>query len=204
MKRYLFCLFSLLFSSAVCAQEYIPRHEFFAGYGLNPTLSLPEPGLPLNTYFSSRYSTGNERLSGVLNAGYLYHASRSFAIGVTYSFLTVKQEAFLGSSDVLGKISNDCHLLMLTGKFTWLRLNGLSFYSRAGVGLAMTKKYKIEVCVPPEDPFLKAAKIEDGKSAAWQVMLAGVEWNFAKPMAVFAEGGMGGAGCGIAGLKLFF
>ncbi len=204
MKRYLFLLFSLFVAGTACAQQDTSLHEFFVGYGFAPIGAVSEPELPLDPWVNAPYTTNNKQFSGALNAGYLYHVSKPLAIGVTYSYLTVRRDVVLGSSIPLIGIKNNCHVLMLTGKYVWLHLKRFSFYSRAGIGLILTKKGTIEVYVEKTPSALKSASLEDGKSLAWQVVPVGVEWNFAKHLSLFAEGGAGASGCCIAGLKVSF
>ena len=205
MKRYLYLLLSLFLASAVYAQERTPLHELFVGYGVAPVLSMPDPSLPTNTVVNAPYSANNKRFSGTLNVGYLFHVSKPLAIGVDYSYLSVKRDIVLGSSIPLGKIKNDCHVAMFTGKYFWLCLKRLSFYSRVGVGLAVIKKGELDVFGNSKDDLLlKSARMEDDKSVAWQAMPIGLEWRFAGHLALFAEAGAGSAGCGMAGLKVSF
>ncbi|RRD91380.1 outer membrane protein [Bacteroides heparinolyticus] len=204
MRHCLFLLFSLFFTNVVCAQQDASSHDFFIGYGFAPIGSVSEPELPLNPWVNAPYTTNNKHFSGTLNAGYLYHVSKPLAIGVTYSYLTVKRDVVLGSSIPLAEIKNDCHVLMLTGKYTWFHLKRFSFYSRAGVGIMLVKKGTINVHKEDINASLESVPMEDGKSLAWQVVPVGVEWNFAKHLSLFAEGGAGASGYGIAGVKVSF
>ncbi|NDW12908.1 hypothetical protein D0T50_08380 [Bacteroides sp. 214] len=205
MRRYYFL--SLFFLLAVClhAQEKTTTHEFFVSYGFAPVTSIPEPDLPINSDVNSKYTTSNEKISGTINIGYLFHLSDPFAIGVTYSYSTIKRDVVLGSSPVLAEIENKCHTIMLTGKYEWLHLKKFSFYSRVGIGFMLLKKGDMTLAdLPYPDRYLPSATMENDRCVAWQVMPLGVEWNFTKSLALFAEGGVGSAGCGMAGVKVKF
>ena len=204
-KRHLTLLFILLSTVTLYAQESTSKHEFFVGYGIAPVTSVPEPGLPVNGTVNAAYSTDNKRFSGTINAGYMFHVSDPLAIGISYSYATVKRDVVLGSSIPLAEIKNTCHTVMLTGKYAWLHLGQCTFYSRAGIGLMLVEKGKMNLFdVSSEDMNLSSAAMENDKCVAWQVMPVGGEWNFAKHLALFAEGGVGSAGCGMAGVKVLF
>ncbi|WP_080903469.1 outer membrane beta-barrel protein [Parabacteroides sp. Marseille-P3160] len=205
MKRYLSLLFLILLTGVLYAQENTSKHELFVGYGFAPITSIPEPDLPIDVMVNAPYSTKNKRFSGTINIGYLFHVSDPLAIGLSYSYSTVKRDVVLGSSIPLAEIKNTCHTVMVTGKYSWLRLQRFSFYSRVGVGIMSVEKGKMDLFkVAPEYMDLSSVTMESDKCIAWQVMPIGIEWNFVKHLALFTEIGAGSAGCGIAGVKILF
>ena len=107
-----------------------------------------------------------------------------------------------GSSKPQGVYSNTCHTVMLTGKYSWLRIKKFSFYSRLAVGLTLQKGE-----LTSDDPYVGSAFANtdlDAKKLAWQAMPLGVEWHLVPHLAIYAEGGAGVSGCALAGLKVFF
>ena len=205
MKKLLSSLFTLLLAVILHAQEVTVRHELFVSYGLAPIASVPEPNLPVNATVNAPYSTNNKKFSGTINIGYLFHVSDPLAIGISYSYNTVKRDVVLGSSIQLAELKNTCHTVMFTGKYPLVRLNQFSFYSRAGIGLMSVKKGKMTLFEPSSEGLdSSSTTMENDKCIAWQVMPIGVEWNFAKHLALFAEGGAGSTGCGMAGMKILF
>ena len=204
MKRHLALSLILLLSVALYAQKFTPKHEFFVGYGFAPlATSISDPELPVNSIVGAPYSTNNKRFTGTINAGYLFHVSDPLAIGISYSYGTVKRDVVLGSSIPLAEIKNSCHTVMLTGKYAWLRLERFTFYSRVGFGLMLLKKGEMNILFSG-DPFLSSGPVDSDRCMVWQAMPIGVEWNFAKHLALFAEGGVGTTGCAIAGVKVLF
>lgn len=206
MKRIiLFYLMFLLLSVAAQAQTSYPRHELSVSYGFAPLHSFSHPG-----DFSggsaagpqTTYGTANESYSDAINASYLYHLSQSFAIGLAYTHSSMDADIVTGSSEAQGVYSNTCHTVMLTGKYSWLRISKFSFYSRLAVGLTL-QKGELE----SNDPYVGSAFANadlDAKKLAWQAMPLGVEWNLIPHLAIYAEGGAGVSGCALAGLKVFF
>lgn len=205
MKYYLSLLFVILLAGGLYAQESASKHELFVGYGFAPIASIPEPDLPVDVMVNAPYSTDNKRFSETINVGYLFHVSDPLAIGLSYSHNTVKRDVVLGSSVPLAEIKNTCHTLMVTGKYSWLRLKQFSFYSRIGVGIMSVEKGKMDIFdVSSEYMNLSSATMERDKCIVWQAMPIGVEWNFMQHLALFAEVGAGSAGCGMAGVKILF
>lgn len=206
MKRIiLFYLMLLLLSVAAQAQTSYPRHELSVSYGFASLHSFSHPG-----DFSggsaagpqTTYGTANESYSDAINVSYLYHLSQSFAIGLAYTHSSMDADIVTGSSEAQGVYSNTCHTVMLTGKYSWLRISKFSFYSRLAVGLTL-QKGELE----SNDPYVGSAFANadlDAKKLAWQAMPLGVEWNLIPHLAIYAEGGAGVSGCALAGLKVFF
>ncbi len=209
MKPCIIATALLLYSFSAFAQENVNRyskHEIFVSYGFAPVGSLPEPEFPMGTPAGANtvYSTTGENKGGTINAGYLFHISRSLAIGLQYAYNTADRDIVIGSSTPLAHLENNCHIIMVTGKYEWLRLKRFTFYSRAGLGIMSLKKGNLELSDGHLASGISEGDLENQKSFAWQVMPVGVEWRFAGPLALFAEGGIGVTGCGMAGVKVRF
>lgn len=208
MKPCIIATALLLYSFSAFAQENVNRyskHEIFVSYGFAPVSSLPEPEFPKEGTSGGSYGTCNESKSGSVNVGYLFHISQPFAIGLTYAYNTAERDvSLLNAAIPSGKLENDCHTIMLTAKYEWLRLKRFTFYSRAGVGFMSIKEGNLELLGDHLSSNLSGEYLENQKSFAWQLMPVGVEWRFAGPLALFAEGGVGVTGCGMAGVKIRF
>lgn len=203
MKRFYLLPLFLMVAFFSYGQEKASVHEFVIGYGINPIASLPKHELPKDPMTGGSYLLKNKEFSGTLNVGYFYHLSEPFAIGLTYSYGKAEHDVVIGSSIPLAKVKNDIHTLMLSGKYTWLNLRNLYFYSRVGIGVLSAKNAKIKETeiggLPSQE-----IHIENKNSIAWQVMPIGIDWQFAKPMALFLEGGAGANGCVLMGVKVLF
>lgn len=199
MKKKYLCLLIMFTSSALYCQNNYSKHEFFVSYGISP-VHPSEPNLGYNTMTSTPYGIKNTKVAGTFNAGYLFHVSNTFAIGLSYAYESVKRDIVLGSSIPLARIKNNCHIIMPTAKYSWLHLKQLSLYSRISAGLLLMNKGKITDI--KEDT--EIAQQEDKKEFAWQVIPVGVEWQFIPHLAIYAEGGVGSTGCALTGIKLFF
>lgn len=206
MKKF-FLLIAISFISIYSfAQNDGTKHEIYFGAGVSP-ISIPSPNLPSQTdgaAGNTRYSSRDEKPSGTINIGYAYHLSNYFAIGLNYSYGTVKRGIHIGSSNKLAEMKNDIHTFMLTTKYEWLHTEKFSFYSRAAAGILNLNNGKFSDVNDHERPFLNSDKIEDKKGFAWQVSPIGVDWDFVKNAALFVEGGIGNCGFALAGIKLKF
>lgn len=205
MKRHLLLASIILFAGTLYSQEKDSRHELFVGYGFSPTPSVPGPELPIDAITNAPYSTKNKRMSGTINVGYLFHVSDPFAIGLSYSYNTLKRDVILGSSLPLAELENRCHTVMINSKYSWLHLKEFSFYSRAAIGILSVVKGEMNLTdTNPQDGVLSSVTMSTDKAIAWQITPVGVEWNFARDLALFIEGGAGSVGVCMTGVKVLF
>ena len=205
MKSFLLVICLLCSFAPSLAQKAIidyRRHEVFVSYGFSPVLLSLESLLPSSTPIgpNTEYTAINVEKSGFFVAGYSFHISRPLAIGLQYTYNTAEGDFVIGSSIPLGHLNCSYHTILLTGKYEWLQLRCFTLYSRAGVGFTTIKAGEME----GEPSSFIPSYVENQKSFAWQVMPVGVEWRFAGPLALFAEGGIGVTGCGMAGVKVRF
>jgi hypothetical protein len=210
MKRLLSLFIVLATCSIAYSQQDYFKHEVSLSYGFQPILSISDPVLPKGTL---TYKLENKSNIGTLNVTYLYHFSKSFAIGGTYAYGNVKHDlSVLGDANdglppmTWGIYNSKYHLLMPTAKYEWLHKGLFYFYSRVAVGVYYTPKTDLD---PPYDDFPSLSEMIPGGqksrvALAWQVVPLGIELRFIKHFAFFVEGGAGSSGYGLAGVKAFF
>jgi hypothetical protein len=148
------------------------------------------------------YTLVNKKNIGTLNLSYLYHLSKSLAVGGTYVYGNVTHDVVINTSVSLGKFNSRYHLLMPTVKYEWAHAGVFCLYSRVALGIYYTPKADdddVEI-VPKDFKEEQSSRI----TLAWQVVPLGIELRFIKHFALFVEGGAGSSGYGLAGVKAFF
>ncbi len=208
MKHYVFFFFFCLLAACALAQERTSRHEVFAGYGAAPLVSLPGTDI-LCTSANTHYVIDNKRFWGAINVGYLYHFSRNAAVGIAYSYASAKRDVSLRNAAANSAVmKNDCHSVMLTGKYAWLHSGRFSLYSRVGLGLMLVKKATFEldsaVSGTGDEKDFSGDVAKSKTRVAWQAMPLAAEYSLSRHLYLFLEAGAGTSGCGIAGVKVCF
>lgn len=89
---------------------------------------------------------------------------------------------------------------MFNAKFNWLNIKSFSFYSRAAAGIMMKKGESSDMDGRTESLFNGVDL--DENSFAWHFSPVGLDWNFTRHLALFAEGGVGVSGYAMAGIKI--
>lgn len=203
MKRILFLIVISAVSVLSYAQTEGPNNEVYFSYGTKPLIHIPTPELPSAPSDSKeRRHINNERVSTIINIGYVYHITTPFAAGIQYSYGKVKGNVRDAISNKIGDMKNDCHTIMMTFKYDWLNTGRFRIYTRAAAGLMI-----IDGNLSSEENHLKPSFNSaefDRKTFAWHISPVGLDWAFTKNMGLFMEGGIGYSGCGIAGIRVLF
>jgi hypothetical protein len=192
----------------VYAQQDYFKHEVSLSYGFRPILSIPAPALPISDgAYGQMYRFDSKRNIGTFNLTYLYHLSKSIAIGGIYAYGNEKYTLRNGFEPInLATYNGNYHLIMPTAKYEWLHTGSFCFYSRVAIGICYTPKVDVDVLWPwglseSGDYFTEQ---HSHITFAWQVVPLGIELRFIKHFAFFVEGGAGSSGYGLAGVKAFF
>lgn len=189
--------------TAYSQKDSYSKYEFFAAYGFSPLASIYESGIdfPSDPVLgpTAVYGTKNEKSSGTVNAGFLIHVSKPFAIGLSYTYNSTESDIVLGSAEKYGTLKNRCNTIMFNAKFRWLNIKAFSLYSRAAAGIMMKKGDLSGMSSVVEGHF--AGVDLDENTFAWHISPIGLDWNLASHFALFAEGGVGASGYAMAGIK---
>jgi hypothetical protein len=206
MKRLLYLFIVLATCSIAYSQQDYFKHEVSLSYGFQPILSVPDVIPPSQNYIEGGgyyyYTLVNKKNIGTLNLSYLYHLSKSFAVGATYAYGNVTQDVVITTSRSFGKYNSKYHLLMPTVKYEWSHAGAFCLYSRVALGVYYTPKADADIHTLFVGDFIMEQKSR--VALAWQVVPLGIELRFIKHFALFVEGGAGSSGYGLAGVKAFF
>lgn len=193
-----------LYGTAYSQKGSYSKCELFVSYGFSPLESIYEPGIDFPSEPMSGttavYTAENGKSSGTVNAGFLIHVSKPFAIGVSYTYNSAEYDLHVGSSKPLGKFESRCNTVMFNAKFNWLNIKSFSLYSRAAAGIMMKKGESSDMDGRTESLFNGVDL--DENSFAWHFSPVGLDWNFTRHLALFAEGGVGASGYAMAGIKI--
>ncbi len=202
MKRFiLFMLCIGLCGTAYSQKDY--RYELFVSYGFSPLESIYEPGIdfPYDPILgpAAVFKAVNSESSGTFNAGFLIHVSKPFAIGLSYTYNSTESDLFMGSEQ-FGEFRSKCNTVMFNAKYRWLNIKSFSFYSRAAAGIMM-KKGETKGLDSRSASLFNGVDLDEN-TFAWHISPIGVDWNFVRHLALFAEGGVGACGYAMAGIKI--
>lgn len=204
MRKLIFVLLGLFsFSSVAFAKsgEEYSKHEIYASIGLMPQKDLLPESTPYFSMINVPFDFENKKYSNMVTFGYMLNLSKKFAFGIAYSNCEMQSDLRVHAAEQrTAYVSAKYNVWMLNAKYLWLRLGGLSLYSRAGIG-----SVKMKAEEPVYDNVNDIGMITGWKNKndiAWHIAPLGIQYTFFKHLGVFAEGGIGVESCVVGGLKI--
>ena len=191
------------------AQTWNYNHEAYISVGIAGVGTMSTSSLPYDNAAMAPFQLRDGKHPFTLSAGYMFHLSQRFALGVSYTYSQYVGNLYEGSSAKLGECRCPNHIGMLNAKYDWLYLNKFRFYSHAGIGVYFQGNSKFSYNFDPASmPFITIpgdnADKKNGTAVAWKVVPIGADWLFAPHFTLFIEGGVGHTGCAMAGVRALF
>ncbi len=177
------------------AMAQVDRIEISASYGFAPATGIIKDMYEIETDDFKFNSFDDAEKWGAITANVNLRLTEKFALGLSYTFSQLSQDAGYQIKDVtIATFSNQelsYNSLMLNIKKAWMSTRFVTVYSRISGGVTFIK-------IKGDDDFLPYE--ESKKYVAFQVSPIGVEVG--NNLAVFLEGGFGTMGILQGGVRL--
>lgn len=177
------------------AMAQVDRVEISASYGFAPATGIIKDMYEIETDDLKFNSFDDAEKWGAITANVNLRLTEKFALGLSYTFSQLSQDAGYQIKDVtIATFSNQelsYNSLMLNIKKAWMSTRFVTVYSRISGGVTFIK-------IKGDDDFLSYE--ESKKYVAFQVSPIGVEVG--NNLAVFLEGGFGTMGILQGGVRL--
>lgn len=177
------------------AMAQVDRIEISASYGFAPATGIIKDMYEIETDDLKFNSFDDAEKWGAITANVNLRLTEKFALGLSYTFSQLSQDAGYQIKDVtIATFSNQelsYNSLMLNIKKAWMSTRFVTVYSRISGGVTFIK-------IKGDDDFLSYE--ESKKYMAFQVSPIGVEVG--NNLAVFLEGGFGTMGILQGGVRL--
>ena len=177
------------------AMAQVDRIEVSASYGFAPATGIIKDMYEIETDDLKFNSFDDAEKWGAITANVNLRLTEKFALGLSYTFSQLSQDAGYQIKDVtIATFSNQelsYNSLMLNIKKAWMSTRFVTVYSRISGGVTFIK-------IKGDDDFLSYE--ESKKYGAFQVSPIGVEVG--NNLAVFLEGGFGTMGILQGGVRL--
>lgn len=177
------------------AMAQVDRIEISASYGFAPATGIIKDMYEIETDDLKFNSFDDAEKWGAITANVNLRLTEKFALGLSYTFSQLSQDAGYQIKDVtIATFSNQelsYNSLMLNIKKAWMSTRFVTVYSRISGGVTFIK-------IKGDDDFLSYE--ESKKYVAFQVSPIGVEVG--NNLAVFLEGGFGTMGILQGGVRL--
>lgn len=177
------------------AMAQVDRIEISASYGFAPATGIIKDMYEIETDDFKFNSFDDAEKWGAITANVNLRLTEKFALGLSYTFSQLSQDAGYQIKDVtIATFSNQelsYNSLMLNIKKAWMSTRFVTVYSRISGGVTFIK-------IKGDDDFLSYE--ESKKYVAFQVSPIGVEVG--NNLAVFLEGGFGTMGILQGGVRL--
>lgn len=188
------------------AMAQVDRIEISASYGFAPATGIIKDMYEIETDDLKFNSFDDAEKWGAITANVNLRLTEKFALGLSYTFSQLSQDAGYQIKDVtIATFSNQelsYNSLMLNIKKAWMSTRFVTVYSRISGGVTFIKiKGDVDtfIKIKGDDDFLSSYE-ESKKYVAFQVSPIGVEVG--NNLAVFLEGGFGTMGILQGGVRL--